>query len=133
MIRDGAGGIADQMYHNDISSVLEHPKMLYPAHMFDKNDNDKPLLVDYDKDGTIPRLNDNLLDKENLLPVLETLFPYTKKYWNNDIEKVAYLFINNKYGNRHFYDVNAMYLNGSGSGTDRWNFNLAMTQKLQGN
>ncbi|AMT97256.1 MULTISPECIES: tubulin-like doman-containing protein [Psychrobacter] len=133
MIRDGAGGIADQMYDNNIGSALEHPKMLYPPNMFDKNTTSGPVLVNYDKDETIPRLNDNLLDKENLLPVLENLFPYTKKYWNHDTEKVAYLFINNKYGNRHFYDVNAMYLNGSGSGTDRWNFNLAMTQKLQGN
>ena len=133
MIRDGAGGIADQMYDNEDSSPLEHPKMLYPPNMFDKNTTDSPILVDYDKDVSVPRLNDNLLDKENLLPVLETLFPYTERYWNTDVEKVAYLFINNKYGNKNFYDVNAMYLNGSGSGTDRWTFNLAMMQKLQGN
>lgn len=133
MIRDGAGGIADQMYDNNVGSVLEHPKMLYPANMFDKNTSDDPIMVEYDKDGSAPRLNDTLLDKENIVPVLESLFPYTQKYWNEDVEKVAYLFINNKYGNNRFYDVNAMYLNGSGSGTDRWNFNLAMTQKLQGN
>ena len=133
MIRDGAGGIADQMYSNKISSVLEHPKMLYPPNMFDKNMTDIPILVDYDKDGAIPRLNDSLSDKENLLPLLESLFPYTKKYWNNDIEKVAYLFINNRIGNLNFYDVNAMYLTGSGNGNDHWNFNSAMHQKLQAN
>ena len=133
MIRDGAGGIADQMYHNNISSVLEHPKMLYPPNMFDKNPTDSPVMVDYDKDGDIPRLNDNLLDKANLLPVLETLFPYTKRYWGDNTEDLTYLFINNKYGNTHFYDVNAMYLTGLSNGIAHWNFNLVMTQKLQGN
>lgn len=132
MIRDGAGSIADDMYSNKASSVLENPKILYPANMFDKNLTDKPVLVEYDKDDSSPRLIDTLQDKENLLPILKEMFPYTSKYWEND-EEVAYLFTNNKYGNARFYDVNAMYLTGSGSGADHWNFYLAMTQKLQDN
>ena len=100
--------------------------------MFDKNQSAIPILVEYDKDVSSPRLNENLQDEEHLLPVLHELFPYTQKYWSNSKE-VAYLFTNNKYGNERFHDVNAMYLTGSGSGTDHWNFYLAMTQKLQDN
>lgn len=132
MIRDGAGSIADEMFNNKISSVLDNPKILYPSNMFDKNQSATPVLVEYDKDAASPRLNDNLQDEEHLIPVLQELFPYTQKYWNNSKE-VAYLFTNNKYGNERFHDVNAMYLTGSGSGTDHWNFYLAMTQKLQDN
>ena len=131
MIRDGAGNIADQMYTNKISSELEHPKMLYPANTFNKNMTDKPLLVDYDKDASSPVLAENLMDKESILPVLETLFPYTKKYWS-DTGRVAYLFSNNKYGNNEFYDINAMYLTGGVSGDTSWNFYKAMTEKLEG-
>ena len=132
MIRDGAGSIADEMFNHRISSVLDNPKILYPSNMFDKNQSAIPILVEYDKDVSSPRLNENLQDEEHLLPVLYELFPYTQKYWSNSKE-VAYLFTNNKYGNERFYDVNAMYLTGSGSGTDHWNFYLAMTQKLQDN
>lgn len=131
MIRDGAGNIADQMYTNKISSELEHPKMLYPANMFNKNMTDKPLLVDYDKDASGPVLAENLMDKESMLPVIANLFPYTKKYWS-DTGRVAYLFSNNKYANKEFYDVNAMYLTGGGSGDVSWNFYKAMTAKLEG-
>ena len=132
MIRDGAGSIADEMFNHRISSVLDNPKILYPSNMFDKNQSAIPILVEYDKDVSSPRLNENLQDEEHLLPVLHELFPYTQKYWSNSKE-VAYLFTNNKYGNERFHDVNAMYLTGSGSGTDHWNFYLAMTQKLQDN
>ena len=132
MIRDGAGRIADDMYNNKISSILDNPKILYPPNMFDKNLTTSAVLVEYNKDDSSPRVIEPLQDKENLLPILEELFPYTKKYWNNT-EEVAYLFTNNKYGSAHFYDINAMYLTGTGSGTDHWNFYLAMTQKLQDN
>lgn len=132
MIRDGAGRIADDMYHNKIKTELDNPKILYPPNMFDKNLTASAVLVEYNKDDSSPQLIEALQDKENLLPILEELFPYTKKYWNST-EEVAYLFTNNKYGSPHFYDINAMYLTGTGSGTDHWNFNLAMTQKLQDN
>lgn len=132
MIRDGAGSIADEMFNHRVSSVLDNPKILYPSNMFDKNQSATPILIEYDKDASSPRLNENLQDEEHLLPVLHELFPYTQKYWSNSKE-VAYLFTNNKYGNERFHDVNAMYLTGSGSGTDHWNFYLAMTQKLQDN
>lgn|GEM_PF-4658181 len=130
MIRDGAGSIADAMFQNNDSSPLNHPKILYPANMFDKNASDTAALAEYHKEDSSPRLNDTLLDAEHLIPVLNELFPFTKKYWENT-DEVAYLFTNNKYGNARFYDVNAMYLTGSGSGTDHWNFYQALLQQLQ--
>lgn len=130
MIRDGASHVAEQMYSNQGTSKLENPKILYPANMFDKNLTDKPLLVDYDKEDRNPVLAKNFLDKKVLILMLENLFPYTKKYWE-DVEKVAYLFTGYKYGNQSFYDVNAMYLTGTNS-ANQWHFNVAMREKLEG-
>ncbi len=129
MIRSGAGTIAEKMYTNQISNQLASPKVLYPAKMFDKNDSLQPILVDYQREDATPKLIDELTDKEALLPVLEYLFPYTKRYWR-DTDALTYSFISHNYGEKSFYDVNAMYLTGTGSGADHWNFYMAMTDML---
>lgn len=131
MIRDGAGGVANAILQNNIDQKLDNPKILYPAYLFDKNNAETPVLAEYQRDDAIPRLNDELVDQRNLVPLLEDLFPYTKKYWQDET-KVSYLFTNNKYGSKFFHDVNAMYFKGTETGLDHWNFYLAMTQHLQG-